>query len=270
METYFAELLNEENPREPLEKICPVEGLEREITRSEIEIAIKSMKTNKAPGPSGMIAETFKALDHTGIDYLYIILNDFMRQERLPQYLKESELLALYKQKSDVMECGNYRVIKLLEVGLKVYEKVIEKRIRDNVQLHDIQFVFRPGRGTMDAVIMLRQVQEKTLEGNGKRYWTFVDMEKAVDRVPREVVYLSLRKKGVSEKIVRPVRSMYVDAKTAVTIGTGNTGGFEIRVGVHQGSCLSPLLFIIVMDAVLEHVDREVPWNMLYADDLAL
>src|SRR6218665_3784130 len=63
---------------------------------------------------------------------------------------------------------------------------------------------------------MLRQVQEKTLEGNGKRYWTFVDMEKAFDRVPREVVYWSLRKKGVLEKIVRLVRSMYVDAKTAV------------------------------------------------------
>src|SRR6218665_1567531 len=72
-------------------------------------------------------------------------------------------------------------------------------------------------------------------------------MEKAFDRVPREVVYWSLRKKGVSEKIVRLVRSMYVDAKTGVRIGTGNTGGFEIRVGVHQGSCISPLLFIIVM-----------------------
>src|SRR6218665_608356 len=57
--TYFTELLNEENPREPLEDICPVEGPEREITRSEIEIAIKSMKNNKAPGPSGMTAEMF-------------------------------------------------------------------------------------------------------------------------------------------------------------------------------------------------------------------
>ena len=42
----------------------------------------------------------------------------------------------------------------------------------------------------------------------------------------------------------------------------------EIRVGVHQGSCLSPLLFIIVMEAVSEMVRRDVPWDMLYADDL--
>src|SRR6218665_27839 len=117
MENILHELLNEENPREPLEEICLVEGPEREITRSEIDIAIKSMKNNKAPGPLGMTDDMFKALDHTGNDCLYIILNDFMRQERLPRDLKESEILALYKQKGDVMECGNYRGIKLLKVG---------------------------------------------------------------------------------------------------------------------------------------------------------
>jgi hypothetical protein len=61
---------------------------------------------------------------------------------------------------------------------------------------------------------------------------------------------------------------MYEGARTTVRSGLGNSGFFEIRVGVHQGSCLSPLLFIIVMDAVSEHVRREVPWDMLYADDL--
>ena len=68
--------------------------------------------------------------------------------------------------------------------------------------------------------------------------------------------------------MVRLVKSMYEDARTSVRSGIGNTGKFEIRVGVHQGSCLSPLLFIIVMDAISEHVRREVPWDMLYADDL--
>jgi len=42
------------------------------------------------------------------------------------------------------------------------------------------------GRGTTDAIFILRQMQEKVLEGNNKRYWTFVDLEKAFDRLPRE------------------------------------------------------------------------------------
>jgi len=266
--SYFEELLNVENAREPLEKINPVEGPENEITRKEIELAIKQMKSNKAPGPSGITAEMFKILGHDGIDWLYVILNDFLKQEKIPDDMKESEIVTIYKQKGDALECGNYRGIKLLEIALKVYERVIERRIRERVHIHDNQFGFMPGRGTGDAIFILRQVQEKILEGNNKRYWTFVDLEKAFDRVPREVVYWSLRRKGISEKIVRIIKSMYDGARTTVRSGAGGTSWFEIRVGVHQGSCLSPLLFIIVMDAVSEAIKREVPWDMLYADDL--
>src|SRR6218665_2216163 len=98
----------------------------------------------------------FRALVQFGVEWLHPILNNFMKQERLSQDLKKSEILALYKQKGDVMHCENYRGIKLLEVGLKVYEKVIERPIRERVELHDNQFGFRPCRGTMDAVFIMR------------------------------------------------------------------------------------------------------------------
>jgi len=77
-----------------------------------------------------------------------------------------------------------------------------------------------------------------------------------------------LRERGITEKMVRLVISMYEDARISVECSIGNTGKLKIRVGVHQGSCLSPLLLIIVMNAMSEHVRREVPWDMLYADDL--
>ena len=97
-----------------------------------------------------------------------------------------------------------------------------------------------------------------------------MDLEKAFDRVPREVLYWSLRRKGISEKLVRVIRSMYDGAVTTVRSGRGKTLAFEIKVGIHQGSCISPLLSIIVMDAVSEYVRHGVPWDMLYADDLIL
>jgi len=61
---------------------------------------------------------------------------------------------------------------------------------------------------------------------------------------------------------------MHNKARTAVSSGAGCTAGFEIRVGFHQGSCLSPLLFIIIMVAISAATRREVPWDMLYPDDL--
>ena len=67
--------------------------------------------------------------------------------------------------------------------------------------------------------------------------------------------------------------SMYIGSKTVVRTVYGNSKAFEVKVGMHQGSDLSPLLFVIVMEA-LEAISREfrvaLPWELLYADDLAV
>ena len=151
--------------------------------------------------------------------------------------------LVAVKQKGDALECGNYRGIKLLEIALKVYERVIERRIRERVHINSNQFGFMPGRGTIDPIFILRQVQEKILEGNRKRYWTFVDLEKAFDRVPREVLYWSLRRRRISEKLVRVIRSigLYDGAVTKVRSGRGKTLAFEIKVGGTPGILSQPI-----------------------------
>jgi len=68
----------------------------------------------------------------------------------------------------------------------------------------------------------------------------------AFDRVPREVISWAMRKLGVKEWLVSAVMSMYIGAKTVVRIVYGNSKGFEVKVGMHQGSGLSPLLFVIL------------------------
>ena len=104
-----------------------------------------------------------------------------------------------------------------------------------------MQFGFMPGRGTTDAIFILRQLQEKHLAKNKKLYFAFVDLDKAFDRVPRKVIWWAMRKLGVEEWIVRFVQAMY-----------NNTycDELEVKVCVHQGSVLSPLLFIIVLEAL--------------------
>ena len=78
----------------------------------------------------------------------------------------------------------------------------------------------------------------------------------------------AMHKLGVEEWLVSAVMSMYTGAKTVVTTVYGNSKGFEVKVGMHQGSALSPLLFVIVMEAISREFRVALPWELLYADDL--
>ncbi|XP_077862361.1 uncharacterized protein LOC144344061 [Saccoglossus kowalevskii] len=133
-----------------------------------------------------------------------------------------------------------------------------------------MQFGFMPGKGTIDAVFILRRMQEEYGAKGKKLYMCFVDLEKAFDRVPRKVMEWVMRKRGIPETIVRAVMSLYEGAKTRVRVGSELSEEFEVKVGVHQGSVLSPLIFVVVIDVVTESAREGLMREMLYADDLIL
>ena len=81
----------------------------------------------------------------------------------------------------------------------------------------------------------------------------FVDLEKAFDRVPRRVMEWAMRKKGLPEILVKAVMSLYEGAEMKVINGSGLSEEFSVKVGVHQGSGLSSLLFAMVIDEVTEN-----------------
>ena len=94
------------------------------------------------------------------------------------------------------MSCGAYWGVNLLEHGMKIVEKVLERRMRCMVRADKIQFGFMPGKGTIDAVFILRRSQEEYLDKKKKLYMCFVDLEKAFDRVPTRVLEWAIRKRA--------------------------------------------------------------------------
>ena len=76
-------------------------------------------------------------------------------------------MVSIYKDKGDALECNSYRGIKLLEHAMKVFERVIEARLREKVDIDDMQFGFRAGKSTTDAIFIVRQLQEKYSEKKG-------------------------------------------------------------------------------------------------------
>jgi len=126
-----------------------------------------------------------------------------------------------------------------------------------------------PWKGTTDAIFTVRQMQEKYVCKGKKLYFAFVYLEKSFDRVPREVIRWALRKAEVEEWLVKAVVAMYEGAQTIVRT-TGDSKAFNVKVGLHQGSVLGPLLFVIVMEMISRELRAVLPLELLYADDLIL
>jgi len=98
----------------------------------------------------------------------------------------------------------------------------------------------------------------------------FIDLEKAYDRVPRDVLWRCSEQKSIPVAYIQIIRDMYNGVRTRVTTLVGDTDDFPIDIGLHQGSALSPFLFPIVMDNLTRGIQAELPWSLLFADDIVL
>ena len=267
---YFERLLNEENERLIRGEGVPNYGLTREIEREEVKWALNRMKDGKATGPDEIPAEAWKSLGEFGIDMLWDLMKKIRKKEKMPNKWRKSILVPIFKEKGDIQDCNNYRGIKLMSHTMKIWERIIERRLREETQIGEEQFGFMPGRRTTDAIFALRQMIEKHREKQRELHLVFIDLEKAYDRIPRQEVWRCLREKGTPEIYVRLIKDMYERAATQVRTSEGMTDMFEVRVGLHQGSSLSPYLFNVVMDVITKDVREEAPWTMMFADDVVL
>ena len=154
---------------------------------------------------------------------------------------------------------------------MKLLEWVLDSSIHRMLNIDEMQFIFVPGRGTTIAIFIVHQLQEKYIT-NAKKwlYFAFVDIKKAFHHVPRNVLWSALRIRGVGEWAVHGIQGMYHNARSRVRVNSQYSEEFGMGVGVLQDSAFSPLLFILVLEALLCKFHTGVPWKLLYADDRCL
>ena len=98
----------------------------------------------------------------------------------------------------------------------------------------------------------------------------FIDLEKAYDKVLRDLIWWALEKKCVTKRYIEMIQDMYDGAMTTVRTVVGETNDFPITVSLHQGSALSSYLFALVMDELTRQMQDEVPYCMLFVDNIVL
>ena len=105
----------------------------------------------------------------------------------------------------------------------------------------------------MEAIFLIRQVMERYREKKDL-HMVFINLEKAYDKIPRNVMWWALDKYNVPTKYVGLIKNMYNNVVTSVRTSDGDTDDFPIRIRLHQGSTLSPYLFALVMDEVIRDI----------------
>ena len=154
---------------------------------NEVERALGIMKNDKASGPTRIVKKPLATSPH-GKQVILQIANEILDEKNTPHDWRTSTVVPIYKKNGSVMDCANYRCVKLLEHGMKVVERLLEKKLRRLVKVDQMQFGFMPNRNTLDDIFIFRKMQESYLEKNRKLFICFVDLEKAFDRVLMEMI----------------------------------------------------------------------------------
>ena len=271
---YFDKLFNGENESSTIELNDSFDETSmrfvRRIQESEVKEALKRMKGGKAMGPDCIPIEVWKGLGDIAIVWLTKLFNLIFRANKMPEEWRRSILVPIFKNKGDVQSCTNYRGIKLMSHTMKLWERVIEHRLRRMTSVTKNQFGFMPGRSTMEAIFLVRQLMERYREHKKDLHMVFIDLEKAYDKIPRNVMWWALEKHKVPAKYITLIKDMYNNVVTSVRTSDVDTDDFPIKIGLHQGSALSPYLFALVMDEVTRGIQGDIPWCMLFADDVVL
>ena len=197
------------------------------------------------------------------------LINNIVKEGWIPDDWRKSILVPVCKVKGDPFVCGSYRAIKLLEQPMKVLEIVLENNIRCQVSIDSMQVGFMSGNWTTYTIFIMWQVQEKHQTKKKKLYYAFVDLEKAFDRVPREVVRCALRRLVVDEWLIRTVMALDTEACTVVRTDA-ELPKWKFWSEGWFASGVSTLLFAADMYGVSSEARSGLPSELLYADDLVL
>jgi hypothetical protein len=128
----------------------------RRIQESEVKDALKRMKGGKAMCPDGIPIEVWRTLEDVAIVCLTKLFNIIFRSNKMPDEWRQSILVPIFKNKGDAQSCTNYRGIKLMSHTMKLWERIIEHRLRGVTNVTENQFGFMPERSTMEVIFLIR------------------------------------------------------------------------------------------------------------------
>jgi hypothetical protein len=239
------------------------------VTQTEISKSLKSLNPKKATGVDNIPPKILNCSAPSISVPLTRIVNKMIETNIFPDDLKKAQVTPLYK-KDDPFVMKNYRPVSILSSTSKVFEKVINDQLCtyfDNI-FHNFLAAFRPKYGCQTTLLRLIEDWKMALDNNEHVGAILMDLSKAFDCLPHNLIALKLKAYGLSDNSVSLVHNYLTNRKQRVKIGKVHSSWTETIKGVPQGSILGPLIFNIFINDIFYFIEKSSLYN--YADDNTL
>ena len=224
----------------------------RPTNKEEILLTINNLKSGKSSGPNSIHSSILDLIKFELASPLAEILNLSFETGIYMNKLKISDVLPIYKETGNELDCSNYRPISLLSNINKIFEKIVHSRVYDfldsNKCIYENQFGFRKKHSTVHALLNMTEDIRHAIDNDFLVCGVFIDLKKAFDTVDHSILLKKMDYYGLRGITNNWFKSYLTNRYQYVTINGHKSTHALMRFGVPQGSVLGPLLFLIYIN----------------------
>ena len=251
----------------------------KEITRKEMKKCIKKIKRGKATGPDKIPNEAIIEVNDITNEILRHHLNKILTSQKIPDEWQHGEIIRLYKGKGKKGMCSNERGITLASNIGKLFERIINERLKTIVEITDAQAGGRAGSATTDHLLILQQAIQSAKNRKKDVYMGFLDVTKAYDKAWILGIMHILYERGLDDSLWETVLNLNDNLTATLKTKYGHTRAIQIRDSLRQGGVLAVLQYGIMMDQInqaikakglgikLQDTNTKIP-SLLWVDDV--
>ena len=240
------------------------------ISETEVKKLLKDMDATKSMGPDDIHPYLLKCMVDVFVEPLTLIFQKSVSSGKIPTAWKDARVSPIFKKGSKT-DPSNYRPVSLTSVVCKLLEKLVRKHIMDHLHENNLlsneQYGFRNKRSC--ALQLLHVMEEWNEFVDERRSWdtVYLDLAKAFDKVAHKKLVKKVSSFGIKGNVLAWIEDFLSGRRQCVSI-KGNTSEWkDVISGVPQGSVLGPVLFVLYVNDVVDHVDTNIK---VFADDTKL
>ena len=234
---------------------------------SELQTIINNLKPNKAPGLDNVTNRLIKIIFANDKEYIASLYNLILHKIKIPNRWKVGKMIFFAKNKV-INTPKDLRPITLISGWCKIAECLINKRLEDRLNqinfFNPNQFGFTRNKSTVDAIENVMNTVRTKTPHNRFNLLMSVDISGAFDNIKWDMIIKNLLESKIELKYIKAVETVITNRKCLI-----NENQFDLKKGTPQGGCMSPLLWRIGMNKLLNELDKfKKTNNTAFADDL--